>query len=394
MTGKPAQPDQPRPRRIAIALELDHPYPWHHECYQGILDYAEAFAWHCIVDPHLVGPSGKVEVTSYDGIVGRISRHVADAAREHNIPIVNHWGNSPAKDLPTVLYDQRTGARLAGEDLVERGFRHFAYIGFARDASFHVDFEGLSDAVVAAGFQPPTAFTVKRSFETQWNAFAQFRLALQPWVAELPTPTGLLVSSNIIGRYLAQICRELGLRVPHDRAIIVQTGDYTIGTCARPTLSSVDHDYFTTGYRAAGMLDQLMRGEPVLRDRPLFIAPRRLVIRESSDTFITPNEQVTEAMRYIADHAGHALTVPQVADAMSVSRRTLERLFELHLGQSIYATITRFRIDFIKRALIDSKAPLAAVAVDCGFASVSHFTEFFRKSTNITPSRFRRQHQG
>jgi AraC family transcriptional regulator len=34
--------------------------------------------------------------------------------------------------------------------------------------------------------------------------------------------------------------------------------------------------------------------------------------------------------------------------------------------------------------------PLAAIAVECGFADQSHFTRVFRKFTKTTPARFRR----
>lgn len=380
-------------RRVAIALELDHPYPWHHTCYQGVLEYAELAGWQCVVDPYLVGATGESLGLGYDGIVGRIGHHVADRAHETGTPIVNHWVNSPAKDVPSVFHDQEAGARLAANHLIDRGFDSFAYIGYRQDATFQIDLEAFSSVIADRGLRPPATFKVRRTFESDRDLFAQFRSKLRQWVTDLPKPIGLLVSSNVIGRYFVQICRELELRVPHDCSVIVQTGDYTISTCAKPTLSDIEHDYFRTGYEAAALLDQIMRGEDVARDLPVMVPPKRLVLRESADTFVTPNPLVSEAMRFIADHAGQALVVNEVADAVSTSRRTLERQFEQHLEHSIYETITRFRIDFIKRALIDSTAPLAAVAVDCGFASVSHFTEYFRKSAGITPSRFRKQMQ-
>lgn len=377
--------------QVAIALELDHPYPWHHECYQGVLDYAAKVGWHCVVDPYLVGAGVGVKGLGYDGIIGRIGHQVADIAREQSIPVVNHWLNSPATDIPAVGIDQHAGSRLAADHMVSRGFREFAYVGYARDRGAKIDLGSFNQTLAQRGMPPATTFTVRRAFETDPDLFMQFKAKLMAWIESLPTPMGIFVSSTIIGRYLAQVCSEMGLRVPHDFAVVVQTGENTVATCSHPTLTLVEHNYFGAGYQAAILLDQIMRGEVTGVPVPVMVPPKRLVVRESSDTFITPDPLVTDAMRYIADNAGRGLSVDEVAEAVSTSRRTLERYFEQHLERSVYATITRFRTDFIKRTLVDSDAPLGAVAVDCGFASVSHFTEFFRKSAGITPSKFRKQ---
>ena len=74
-------------------------------------------------------------------------------------------------------------------------------------------------------------------------------------------------------------------------------------------------------------------------------------------------------------------------------RRTLERRFESFVGKSVYSEITRMRTETIKRVLMDTDRPLTAVAMDCGFSSVSHFTEYFRKSAGVTPSVFRKRQQ-
>lgn len=382
----------PRPkRRVAILLELDQPYPWHHVCLRGILHGAEVHGWDCVIDPHLVGEAGRVDLSACDGVVGRIGHRVADAARERGIPAVNHWLNSPAKGLPGVFHDYEPGTRLATDHFLQRGFRRFGCVGYTRDKLDRADAEFLTRLLAEHGLEPPQTHHVRRVFEQEPKTFIQFKNRLKAWLDALDKPVGLIVSSSVIGRYLAQFCRELGLRVPHDIAVIVQTGDHTIDTSANPTLSSIDHDYFQVGYQAARLLGRMMDGEHIGPGTRVLVPPRRLLVRESSDTFISANPLVSEALRYIADHAGQSLTVTDVADAVSTSRRTLERAFDEHLDQSVYSEITRFRAEYIKRSLIDSDEPLASVAVDCGFVSVSHFTEFFRKAVGLTPSRYRRQ---
>ena len=86
-----------KPRRIAIAIELDQPYRHHYDSCRGILQYAAERGWQTVIDPHLVGMTGQGGVSEYDGIVGRITRRAAEEAGARGIPVVNHWINSRAK---------------------------------------------------------------------------------------------------------------------------------------------------------------------------------------------------------------------------------------------------------------------------------------------------------
>ena len=94
---------------------------------------------------------GFMTQADYDGVVGRISAEVAEAAAEHNIPVVNHWQNTPVDDLPSVLLDRREGARLAGEHLAVSGYQRFAHIGRTGDIINELEIEGLMEAIA-----PPT----------------------------------------------------------------------------------------------------------------------------------------------------------------------------------------------------------------------------------------------
>ena len=384
----PSTPTQPS-KRIAIAIELDHAVPWHLDCYQGILQYAEQHGWHCVVDPYLVGMKGQSGIADYDGVVGRISAEVAEAAAEHNIPVVNHWQNTPVDDLPSVLLDRREGARLAGEHLAVSGYQRFAHIGRTGDIINELEIEGLMEAIAPHGYSEPLSLDFPNGFESNREGVVRMRRVLTDWLTSMDPPVGVFVQASHTARYLAQICGEMGLRVPHDVGIVVHLGDNVIVSNASPKLSAVDTDYFGLGFESAQLLDRLMRGkqaDPLQR----FIAPKRIVVRESSDVFISADPIVSGAMRFIADHCRKTLRVEDVAEALDTSRRTLERRFEEVLGRSVYSEISRLRTDYIKRLLVDTDRPLSTVAEDCGFGSASHFTRFFRKEVGVTPSYYRK----
>lgn len=381
------------PKRIAVAIELDESSAHHYGCYRGILDFAsERGDWQCVVDPHIVGMTGGSGAADYDGIVGRIGRHAVRQAQAHGIPIVNHWWNSPAvKELPGVFGDSREAGRIAGVHLIGRGFRRFGFMAMSRDRINPLQLAGFEQAIKERGFEPPIRFMTPRSFEKNPEDFSKFRRELYRWIADFTPPIGIYVTSAPMARYLAQVCRELNLRVPHDVGIVSGFNESTMCLGAAPTLSSVEPDYERVGYCAAELLDGLMRGERTISTDPIWIAPKGLRARASSDAFVCEDPMVSRAMRYIADHSNTSITVATVAREVNTTTRTLARRFDQFVGRSIYSEISRMRTEYLKRVLIDTDIPLGAMATHSGFCSTSHLTLFFRKATGMTPGAFRKQ---
>lgn len=65
------------------------------------------------------------------------------------------------------------------------------------------------------------------------------------------------------------------------------------------------------------------------------------------------------------------------------------RCFRAATGWPPHAYVTHQRLERAKRLLRDGRHGLSAVALDCGFASQSHFTVAFRRETGVTPGRWR-----
>ena len=383
-----------KPKRIAIAIELDQPYRHHYDSCRGILQYAAERGWQTVIDPHLVGMTGQGGVGEYDGIVGRIGVRAAEEAAARGIPVVNHWLNSPVKGLPGVLPDIREGGRIASEHLLARGFRHFGHVGFSRDRVGPLEFDGFAQAVKAQGFEAPSRLTVPRNFEASREVFARFRSQVHQWLAGLTLPAGVLLSDEIVARYLAQICGELGLRVPLDVGIVTELDADTVALGLEPSLSSVDHDMQQVGCRAAELLDELMTSRRRPPAEPILIPPKGLTVRESSDAFVVADPLVAKALRFIADHAREAISVEDVARRANTTTRTLARRFGQFLGRSPWDELCRLRTEYIKRRLEGPAIRLGDLARECGFHSPSHFALFFRKMTGMRPKDYRKSIAG
>ena len=80
------------------------------------------------------------------------------------------------------------------------------------------------------------------------------------------------------------------------------------------------------------------------------------------------------------------LTVEELATVSGVSRRRIERLFQTHLDTSPSRYYLELRITHARRLLIQSREPIASIAVACGFVSSTHFSHCYKDYFGVSPS--------
>jgi LacI family transcriptional regulator len=205
---------------------------------------------------------------------------------------------------------------------------------------------------------------------------------------------GVFTCNDVWGVQISEACRGARLNVPEDVAIVGVDNDDLLCELSRPSLSSVAVPSEEVGYRAAEMLDGLLRGKPPAR-RPVLLPPRGVVARQSSDVLAIEDPEVAAAVRFIrgARSGGtpRPLATSDVMESVAVCRRTLERRFRQCLSRGIGDEIRRVRLDRAKRLLCDTDLPMSAVAEASGFADGKHLSVSFRRALDLTPSAYRRQ---
>jgi len=380
-------------KRVAAAIELAWPIRHHYEIYAGIQRYSrEHQSWSCILDPYADQVlSNRASRPRYDGVVGRITAAMGQAARKVGVPVVNVWINSPVRWAPSVTHHARRSGELAARHLLDRGFRHFAFAGSLRLRSSQAALMGFDAVIGEAGFDC-TALQVKSDYQDNAKSFMHFRADLAEWIATWPTPIGVFAYHDLMARYLVEACRESGLEVPHDVGVVGAENDTTICVHAPPTLTSIDFGFERVGYQAAQLLDHLMDGGAAPAE-PILIEPAALCLRASSDAFVVSDPRVEQALRFIAAHSREPIRIEDVARAVKVTPRTLARLFDRTLGKTVYDEISRFRVEYIKRQLLNTDEPINTLALECGFSSPSHLSRLFYRLEGVRPGEYREQHR-
>ena len=82
-------------------------------------------------------------------------------------------------------------------------------------------------------------------------------------------------------------------------------------------------------------------------------------------------------------------TIHDVARAADLHPNYAMSLFKRAMGLTIKQSITRHRLDTAQSMLIATELPVASIAFDCGFGSLSSFYAAFEQRFHNSPAAFR-----
>ncbi|UOQ44179.1 AraC family transcriptional regulator [Halobacillus salinarum] len=107
------------------------------------------------------------------------------------------------------------------------------------------------------------------------------------------------------------------------------------------------------------------------------------------------SDHVNRIRTWIDDHFQKALTLDKIAASLNISKYYMARTFKDSTGYTIMRYIMNCRLNHAKYLLeIYPAKSILDVAVESGFDNSSHFSRYFRKHVNITPTEYRNQKAG
>ncbi len=101
------------------------------------------------------------------------------------------------------------------------------------------------------------------------------------------------------------------------------------------------------------------------------------------------NGRLLEMVRLMETNISEPLSLEDIAAAVKLSRRQVERLYQRHLGMSPARCYTLLRLNRAHLLLTQSDLPVLQVALACGFVSASHFSKCYRAVYGRPPARDR-----
>jgi LacI family transcriptional regulator len=379
-------------RRVAFMLDLEWLYKRHTGIFAGTQRYAQEQGWESTIDEYVAEnlPQRRTKSIPYDGVIARATSKLAERAARLALPVVNVWYSSPAwRQLSGIFPDWAAVGCLRAEHLLARGLRRFAALGRESRGS-KIEVAAFQTAVRKAGF--PCA-TIKLPLHPRrtYVSWREHRQRIDSLMSKWSPPIGVFAFNEEVGRMIAQMCRQRGWRVPHDVAIIAGMNEESLCEYPRPSLTSVELGFDHIGYEAARLLDRLMDGDTPPTE-PILLPPQGLVVRESTDFFAVEDPVMSAALEFIASNSQRSqIGAIDVARAVNIGLRTLQREFRKYLDRPISAEIQRVRIERAKRELAQSKRPIYEIARDVGFGRAMRMYEVFRRELGVTPREYRKK---
>jgi len=272
------------------------------------------------VDPHWLRSK------KWHGVISRhTSPSLVQGCAELGLPLVDLHDAPPYPGVPKIRPDNIAMGHLGAEHLLERGFRHFGFCGFADAGWSNERRDGFLEALRLAG-HPCDVFDVDDPIDLTPFWDANQTAALSAWLKRLSKPAAVMASNDMRAQQVASAAHAAGLLVPEEVAILGANNDPIRCELAEPPLSSVATNAFQSGYQAAEQLAQMMAGERVdVFDRR--IEPIGVVTRQSTDILAVGDKNVAAAVSYIREHACHGITVDDVLKQAFASRSQLEKKF-------------------------------------------------------------------
>lgn len=386
MAGNPESPKKPaknKPLRVAVCIDTrDGPA---RQRLLGVYSYAMPRCWNLLLvrgdDANAVRQVAEMRV---DGaILFDRSRRFHQQLRRLGVLCVETSARNLDCDDAAVFVDDDAIAEIAVRHLVQTGLEHFGYCGPSgtqvpaarRGARF-------CEGVKRLGFSVDTFDQISAMGETP-------RAPLTAWLRRLEKPAGVLAFDDKVAERVLTACRWAGISVPEQVAIVGVGNDELICELVEPQLTSVSVPVREIGRLAAETLDALAHGRS--SPRQCAVVPSEMIVRASSERLPLAHPSVVAAINLIRASSNAPYGTDQIAVAIGISRRSLERRFATAMGQTVHDFIVDVRLRHAKRLLRRSDGSIGEVARQCGYSAPSAFSRMFEAREGCRPEAYRRK---
>lgn len=102
---------------------------------------------------------------------------------------------------------------------------------------------------------------------------------------------------------------------------------------------------------------------------------------------------VQKITSYIQNNYNTGLTLEEVASYVNMNATYLSRFIKKHLGINFSEYVNTIRVEFSKEYLENEKYSIIDVALMMGFTDQAYYSKVFKKYTNMTPGKYRKNHK-
>ena len=102
--------------------------------------------------------------------------------------------------------------------------------------------------------------------------------------------------------------------------------------------------------------------------------------------------EIKKAQEFIEKNIHEKMSVDELADMVTVGRRSFERRFKQATNNSVLEYIQRIKIEAAKRSFENSRKNISEVMFDVGYTDTKAFRTIFKRITGLTPVEYRNKY--
>jgi LacI family transcriptional regulator len=325
------------------------------------------------------GANGIVGQFYNDSDVGKISKG--------GIPVIAVDFKERFTEVPNISGAYFDAGKMGAEYFLKKGFKHFAFYGFKNIVWSRERADGFEETLKLMGHEVHYFEHKKSRSRELWYYKPS---SLSKWLKSLPKPVAIMACDDNQGEHITQACRHSGIRIPEEVAVLGVDNDEMICNLSDPPLSSISLDTEKGGYDAAHLLHQMMKGK-TKNFQDVLVKPMQVVTRHSTDIYATHDDYIATTLRYIHQNIDTNLKVDQILKQVPLSRRSLEKRFQLITGFPVYKYIYNLRVEKFAQRLLDTDKTVFEIALDTGLDDAKNISRTFKKIKGCTPQEYRQK---
>ena len=373
--------------RKKVFVHLDSGRGYSRDLLKGIYAFNNAVShWEIVYEPAYflkTAPQRNdlsiIQALKPDGCILEFAENIPELEKM-NIPIVQVTSVNHYKNIPMVIGNYESDAKMAAAYFNRKGFKNMAFFGIDglvwsndRQASF-----SACATELGAGFH---SFLLKGN---EADVLSHNFDELMIWLKQLPKPVGILCCNDDFGQILVNSCSLAELKVPHEIAVLGIDNDELICNICNPNLSSITRNHQKTASTICVMLNEMMNG--IQHDGQIIVTEALEIIeRSSTDTVATVDKDVSDAVAYISRNLHLPIDVNAVAASGNLSVKALNRKFKMATQNTIYEEIQFRKLSRFKQLLLANKS-VKEIAFELAFQDASHVSRWFANLEGSTPT--------
>lgn len=299
------------------------------------------------------------------------------------------------KEVLSVYIDQTRAGETAIQHFLDMDLRNVYYASYEfvnRDSSIrkakafvkHASSIGLNcDYLEILGENP-------HSHPYRWVDAAEEN-DLAALLEGIEKPAGIFCEDDTAALLICNVASKIGIKVPFDLAVLGY-GNQLAGRFSSIPISSFPMGGERVGRLAVRLMDEwLSTGKQPEAPAPL--TPLPIIVRGSTGG-ASQDVDMERIRRQIESNARIGISVDELAATARISRKTLISRYRDTYGETPSEAVRRIRFELACCLLSQTPPPkMAVIAGECGFSSLTSFTNFFTRQTGVAPREYREKNQ-